>query len=153
MNRGHQDNFVIVINFLLVDWNPHHVTIGLFKANDITKQGLIKQLKALLEKFGFISKVLYYVKDEGINLAIMTTSLKFVISCDTLSLPIHFYDACFGHVMSKVAQYATNGDKISKELMPISMKFAQTSFQFHITWPKNRYVDNLKFFSASVCRF
>ncbi len=110
-------------------------------------------MKALLEKFGLISKVLCYVKDEGINLAIMTTSLKFVISCDALSLPIHFDDACIGHVMSKVAQHATNGDKISKELTPISMKFAQTSFQSHITWPKNRYVDNLNFFSASVCRF
>ncbi len=93
------------------------------------------------------------MKDEGINLAIMTTSLKFVISCDTLSLPIHFDDACFQHVMSKVAQYATNGDKISKELMPISMKFAQTSFQSHIMWPKNKYVNNLEFFIASVCRF
>jgi hypothetical protein len=37
-------------------------------------------------------------------------------------------------------------------LMPISMKFAQT-FESCITWPKNRYVDNLKNFNASVCRF
>jgi hypothetical protein len=55
------------------------------------------------------------MKDEGINLAIMT--IKFVISCDALILPIHFDDACFGHVMSKVTQYAINDDKISKELM------------------------------------
>jgi hypothetical protein len=99
MGRGHQDKFVIVINFLLVDWKPHHVTIGLFKANDITKQGSIKQLKTLPREIGFISKVLCYVKDEGINL-VMTTSLKFVISCDALSLHIHLDDACFGHVMS-----------------------------------------------------
>ncbi len=113
---------------------------------------MIKQLKALFEKFGIISKVLCYVKDEGISLAIMTTSLKFVISCDALYLPIHFDDACFEHAMNKVARYATNDDKNSKELMPISMKFAQT-FESCITWPKNRYVDNLKNFNASVCRF
>jgi hypothetical protein len=145
MYKGHQDNFVIVNKKLLIDWKPHHVTIGLFKASDITKQGLIKQLKALLEKFGFISKVLSYVKDEGINLAIMTTFLKFVTSCDALSLPIHLDYACFGHVMSQIAKYATNGDKISKELTLINLKFAQTSFQSHITWPTNRYVDKLNF--------
>ncbi len=114
MNKERQDNFSLVINFLLADWKPHHVTVGLFEANDIIKQGLIKQLKALLEKLGFISKVLCYVKDEGINLVIMTTSLKFIISCDVLCLPIHLDDACFGHIMSKVAQYATNDDNISK---------------------------------------
>jgi hypothetical protein len=109
-------------------------------------------LKVLFDKFSFISKVLCYVKDEGINLAITTTSLKFVISCDALNLPVHFDDVCFGHVLSKVAQYVTNDDKISKELMPISMKFAQLSFQSCITWSKNKYVDNMEFFSASVCR-
>jgi hypothetical protein len=39
MNRGHQDIFALVVNFLSLDWKPHHVTIGLFEANDTIGQG------------------------------------------------------------------------------------------------------------------
>jgi len=37
-------------------------------------------------KFGFTSKIFYYVKDEGTNLGTMTTTLKLVISCKVLNL-------------------------------------------------------------------
>jgi hypothetical protein len=37
-------------------------------------------------KFGFTSKIFYYVKDEGTNLGTMTTTLKLVISCKALNL-------------------------------------------------------------------
>jgi len=40
---------------------------------------------------------------EGINLVSMTTTLKFVISCEALSLLVPFDGACFGHVMSKAS--------------------------------------------------
>jgi len=85
---------------------------------------LAKQLKAMLEKFGLISKVLCYVKDKGTNLISMITTLKYVISCEALSLLVPFDGACFGHVMSKATQYTTNDDKISKDLVPINVKFA-----------------------------
>jgi hypothetical protein len=62
------------------------------------------------------------VEDEGINLVNMTTTLKLVISCEALSLPIPFDGACFGHAMSKATQYATNDDKISKDLTLINVK-------------------------------
>jgi hypothetical protein len=52
----------------------------------------------------------------------MTTTLKLVISCEALSLPIPFDGACFGHAMSKATQYATNDDKISKDLTLINVK-------------------------------
>jgi hypothetical protein len=41
--------------------------------------GLARQLKAMLEKKGIMSKVLCYVIDEGINLASMIVALKLVI--------------------------------------------------------------------------
>jgi hypothetical protein len=44
----------------------------------------------MLKKIALISKILCYVEDEGINLANMTTTLKLVISCEALSLPIPF---------------------------------------------------------------
>jgi hypothetical protein len=60
--------------------------MGLFKANDTTWHGLVRQLKVMLEKFGFTSKILCYVKVEGTNLRTMTTTLKSVISCEALTL-------------------------------------------------------------------
>jgi hypothetical protein len=73
---------------------------------------------------------------EGINLVSMTTTLKFVISCEALSLLVPFDGACFGHVMSKASQHATNDDKISKNLALISVKSTQVFFQSCITWQK-----------------
>jgi hypothetical protein len=83
---------------------------------------LARQLKAMLKKFALISKILCYVEDEGINLVNMTKTLKLVISCEALSLPIPFDGACFGHAMSKATQYATNDDKISKDLTLINVQ-------------------------------
>jgi hypothetical protein len=40
---------------------------------------LARQMKTMLEKFGLTSKVLWYVKDEGTNLASMTKILKFIV--------------------------------------------------------------------------
>jgi hypothetical protein len=64
----------------------------------------------MLEKFGFTSKILCYVKNEGTNLGTMTTTLKSIISCEALNLFAPFDAACFGHVMSKAIQYVTNDD-------------------------------------------
>jgi hypothetical protein len=60
--------------------------------------GLAKQLKAILEKNGLLFKVLWYVKDEGINIVNMTIAPKLVISCDALNLPQPFngtYWTCY----------------------------------------------------------
>jgi hypothetical protein len=62
MNRGLVRYLAFVMNFLFVDWKPHHVTIGSFKANDTIGDGLVSQLKVIFENFGFISKILCYVK-------------------------------------------------------------------------------------------
>jgi hypothetical protein len=64
----------------------------------------------MLEKFGFTSKILCYVKNEGTNLGTMTTTLKSIISCEAFNLFAPFDVACFGHVMSKATQYVTNDD-------------------------------------------
>jgi hypothetical protein len=36
MSKGTHHIFVLVINFLGVDWQPKHITIGLFKASETT---------------------------------------------------------------------------------------------------------------------
>jgi len=59
-----------------------------------------------------------------------------MISCETFGSNTSFDGVCFGHAMNKVGQYAMYDDKVSKDLMFVSVKFAQTSFQSYITWPK-----------------
>jgi hypothetical protein len=76
---------------------------------------LTRQLKAMFENFSFILKNLCYVKDEGINLANMTSTLTSIISCGTLSLYNPFDGACFQHAMNKATQDVTIDDKISKD--------------------------------------
>jgi hypothetical protein len=45
-----------------------------------------KAIESDVGKFGFTSKILCYVKDEGTNLGTMTTTLKSVISCKAFNL-------------------------------------------------------------------
>ncbi len=64
-------------------------------------------------------------------------ALKSMISCEALTLPTPFDGACFGHAMSKVAQYAINDNEISKYLMPnFIMKYVEIFIQACITWQK-----------------
>ncbi len=67
-------------------------------------------------------------EDKGTNFVNMTVAFKLVISCEALNLPQPFNGTYFGHAMSKAVQYATNDDKIFKDLASINVKFAQTSF-------------------------
>jgi hypothetical protein len=78
-----------------------------------------------------------FVKDKGINLKIMTTTLKNIISCDMLDLPTPFARTCWGHVMSKVTQYATNDSKVCGGLREANLKSTQSKLQTIITWTKN----------------
>jgi hypothetical protein len=52
----------------------------------------------------------------------MIATIKLMNSCEALNLPHPFDGTCFGHVMNKVVQYATNDNKIFKGLAPINVK-------------------------------
>jgi hypothetical protein len=56
MFEGVYEFFALVINFLSSDWQPKHVTIGLFEATKTTRQALAKSLIALLDNYGFFKK-------------------------------------------------------------------------------------------------
>ncbi len=65
MSKGAYDVFALVINFLSSDWQPKHVTIGLFEATNTIGQALARSLIELLDKYGLWKKIITYVKDEG----------------------------------------------------------------------------------------
>ncbi len=43
---------------------------------------------------------------------------------------------CFGHIMFKAYQYATNDEKVTTSLKQVSVKAAQGNLQKTITWTK-----------------
>jgi hypothetical protein len=58
MNRGARDTFALVINFFLHHKGASSCHVGLFEANDTIEARLIKQMKALLERFKVTSRIL-----------------------------------------------------------------------------------------------
>ncbi len=52
MFKGAYDVFALVIKFLNSDWQPKHVTLGLFEATKTSRQTLAKSLIELLDKYG-----------------------------------------------------------------------------------------------------
>ncbi len=65
MSKGALDTFALVINFLTLDWEPKHVTIGLFEAKRTFGVNLVGQLQTLFEEYRLTNKIICYVKDEG----------------------------------------------------------------------------------------
>jgi hypothetical protein len=96
MSKGAHDVFTLVINFLNEKWQPQHITIELFEANEIIGQAMVKNLIELLDKYDL--RIFFaYVKDEGANLNAMKITLKFVVNCEVLGMEENFQGTCFGH--------------------------------------------------------
>jgi hypothetical protein len=123
MNEGALDTFALVINFLTLNWETKHVTIGLFKAKDIIGINLASQLQVLFEKYNLINKMICCVKDEGTNLSTMTSVLKQIVNYERLGILAPCEGVCFGHAISKTGQYATSDEKVSSSLQPVNIKF------------------------------
>ncbi len=49
------------------DWQPNHITLGLFQATNISGQTLTINLIELLDIYELKRKIIIYVKDEGSN--------------------------------------------------------------------------------------
>jgi hypothetical protein len=86
---------------------------------------LAKDLIDFLDEYGFKNKIITHVKNEGLNLNTMTSAFKFFMKCKALGLEENFQGTCFGHVVSKAYQYATNDEKVCMGLKYIFVKFAQ----------------------------
>lgn len=80
--------------------------------------------------------VIAFVKDEGNNLTSMATTLHYTINSQSLKLQRVYEGFCFGRVMSKACQYATNDNKVAASLKHVNVKNVQTSLQKTITWTK-----------------
>ncbi len=82
--------FYIGDQFLGVNWMLNHITLSFFELIDINGQTLAKTLIELLDSCASREKTIAYVKDEGSNLNMMTTTLKSIVSCGMLGLKESF---------------------------------------------------------------
>jgi hypothetical protein len=73
MSKVGHDIFALIIKFLGDDWQPKHITLGLFEPTNTTRQTLAKKLTKLLDSYTLRRKIIAYVKDEGSNLNKITT--------------------------------------------------------------------------------
>lgn len=77
---------VFVVNFLSKNnLELKHVTIGLFKAIEISGATMIK-LRALLNIFSFLENIIAYVKDEGPNSQCCVIDFNLMVSCKSLGV-------------------------------------------------------------------
>ncbi len=116
VQRGPHDVFVVVVNFLSTNWEPKHIIVGLFDANDTSGATMAMKLKHVFDKFAFMHKIVAYVKDKGSNLQTCVKALKVVVSCGHLNTIEPFDGYSFGHALLKVCQYATSDDKVAHGL-------------------------------------
>jgi hypothetical protein len=76
MPKGAFIVFAVIVNFLSTNWEPKHITIGLFEANDTNGATMVVKFKHILDKFALMRKIVAYVKDEGSNLQACVQALK-----------------------------------------------------------------------------
>jgi hypothetical protein len=75
---------------------------------------MVRNLIELLDQYDLKKKIIAYVKDEGANLNVMTTTLKFVVNCEVLGMEESFQGTCFSHAFSKTYQYGIAKDFFCK---------------------------------------
>jgi hypothetical protein len=126
MSKGASDIFALMTNVLKSNWMFKQMTIGMFAAMEIIDQTLTTNTIELFDQYRLIKNITTYVKDEGSNLIIMTTTLKSIVKCEVLGLYESFQHTCFGHVFSKVC-YATIDENVCKTLRFISIKYAYSN--------------------------
>jgi len=66
----------------------------------------------------------------------MATTFHSIVDYELLNLQRVYEGTCFGCMLFKACQYATNDDKVSMGLSQVSVKDAQTCLQKKITWTK-----------------
>lgn len=114
----------------------HPCTIGILEVSNTIGATMANQVKILLDSFGLLNQVIAYVKHKRSNLNTLTSTLIYVVFYFSLWLACPFVGSCFGHAMSKVAQYATDDIKMCVKFLEVNLKEIQSSLQKIITWTK-----------------
>ncbi len=58
MLKGAHDVFALVISFLNEEWQPQHITIGLFETNETIRYAMARNLIELLDQYDLRKKII-----------------------------------------------------------------------------------------------
>jgi hypothetical protein len=96
---------------------PKHINIYLFDT-------FARNLQDLLQKHGWIKLILVYVKHETSSSNTLINIFKSMVNNESLGVAKKLKGTCFGHVISKVCQYAIVDEKVHMSLQYVSIKFS-----------------------------
>jgi hypothetical protein len=51
MSKTAHDVFAVVVHFVSTNWEPKHITVGLFETNDMNAATMVSKLKHIFDKF------------------------------------------------------------------------------------------------------
>jgi len=87
------------------DWEFKHIIIGLFELTKPIGQPLVKNIINLFHYYNLRNKIIAYVKNDQFNLSAMTTTQKFIVSCEATGLEESFEGTYFDLTFFKACQY------------------------------------------------
>jgi hypothetical protein len=85
----------------------------------------------LLVEYQLTSKIISYIKDESTILNTLAIALTSIVSYAPLQLASPFSETCFGHMMFRACQYATNDNKVGVGMKEASLVDVQFEKQLH----------------------
>lgn len=122
MSRRGVNTIALVIHFINESWVPCRVTVGVFEAPDTAAgAALAMEVKELLNSFHLTDKIIAFVMDDDPRLGALTSALSSMVVCAPLQLPEPYSGTCFGHVMSKACDSATNDQKVCARMRDVSI--------------------------------
>ncbi len=77
-------------------------------------------------------------KNEGINLAIMATTIHFIINYEPLKILKVYQGTCFGYVIFKTCWYAIYNDKVFVKFQYVNVKDAIDGLLKTLSGPENQ---------------
>jgi hypothetical protein len=111
------------------------MTIGWFETIKIIGQALAKNLTKLLEQYGL--NFFYYICERwGVKFECNDNCFEMNYAMWSFKFGWKFQKHFFGHVFFKACHHVTIDEKICKNHIFISIKFAQLDLYKCITWPK-----------------
>jgi hypothetical protein len=125
--------FVIVVSFKLSNYEPKHVTIGLFETTNTSVVSMVAKLQHLFNMFNLF---LFISHRWGVQFANYVIALEYLVSCNNLVVFEPFDGSYFEHALFNLLIWITFNNKITHGFKYKSIKSIQVDVQKFIILSK-----------------
>jgi hypothetical protein len=125
--------FVVVVRFKLSNYEPKHVTIGLFETTNTSGASMVARLQHLFNMFNLF---LFISHRWGVRFANYVIALNHLVSCNNLVVFEPFDGSCFQHALFNFLIWITFNNKITHGFKYTSIKSIQVDVQNFIILSK-----------------